>query len=598
MKNILLGVLLVVLAAVVVNKKMWKHRTFLMLVVGILVAMMAVSMFGGKESFQTSPSTSPCTSTSITFYRDITSGTPTSANDYANGSGNEIVVWNDIMTNTNATFAVTNTGTSPYSDIALRKWCYLLGRLSNSGCYDRMLSFFAWAMANHSLIFTPGLVASTYKGPAINTNSNDRYMNFVELVKQYKTILFDSNGNVEYSKTAPYFLGRGNMNSTNMRFINFHIYRLMALYIQLRAKVGSSGDMIKYMGMWLDRVQNFSLVSMAFTFNTGVHFLNRSISRMLGAIVGGASVCSSSAKITSGIGASTEFLQYFTSNPAGGFRTFVNRIPGFIYDACIPNDMNYPIIQTHSTYLSILFLGLLIIKNTYEYKNRDYTSTMKITARMAEIKPIMESIVMNVNADEYIEKAAIAKGLTPLQLDTLMRNYLGDEKCTQPLTTDKILNVINTNTAGYSNSVLSANAISTLGSTFADITNMLRAAIFKSNLDTQNQSWLGGWNGISTGVGASDNQLMPLVEVLASVKPPRAKNIEMLDYIFGTGALPTDYFNGLYTRIIYGGYWYNAIFDGNLSDFVYGLRMLANESGTVQTSTNCVSLPLLAPAPA
>lgn len=62
MKNTL-GILLVVLAAVIVNKKMWKHRTFLMLVVGILIAMMTISiLYPGKEMFQIP---NPCTDNEV-----------------------------------------------------------------------------------------------------------------------------------------------------------------------------------------------------------------------------------------------------------------------------------------------------------------------------------------------------------------------------------------------------------------------------------------------------------------------------------------------------------------------------------------------------
>ncbi len=589
MKNILLGVLLVALAAVVVNKKAWKHRTFLLIVVGILVAMMAVSMiFVGKEMFQTLGPTvatpTVCSSDSITYY----------IRRETNFSGNETISWNQLMTNTipdvnynyNASLAAPATATSTtnyssYDDIRLRRWCYLLSNLYSNGCHDRMLSFFAWAMGNHTLIFPPGTRAATYTGN-LSANSDDRYMNFVELAKQYRTDLFDTSGNIQNAQ-ASYFVGGVNPNSANYRLMMFYPYKLIALYTQLYAK-RSTGDMVKYMGMWLDRVANYAFAVHGNIYSNGINYINARISRFMGAVVGGTMVCSNSVKTTSGLGACADFLLYFTD-----FKTAINRVPGFIYDAIFPDKF---VVERHSVFLGVLFYGLLVIKNTYQRADRDYVlgnPVIKISARMAQLAPIVLSIVRNLNSDEQIEADVRSTNLTAIQLDRVLRNYLGDARCLQPLTLDGISAVIKGTT--YSKDVLSANgaAIPSLGATIPDISNMMRAAIYKSNLDSKNQTWLGGWNGVSTGVDATDQRPMPSIADIASVRPTRRNNFGMYSYIFETGALPADYFNDFTINNIWTGYTPNSIFDGNLADFVAGLQQLSGASN-IPVST-CVTLP-------
>ena len=142
---------------------------------------------------------------------------------------------------------------------------------------------------------------------------------------------------------------------------------------------------------------------------------------------------------------------------------------------------------------------------------------------------------------------------------------------------------------------MSANgaAIPSLGATIPDISNMMRAAIYKSNLDSKNWTWLGGWNGVSTGVGATDNQPMPSIADIASVKVVRRNNFGMHSYIFGASALPTEYFTEFTINNISSGYHPNALFDGNLADFVAGLQKLSGAANTPVST--CVSL--AAPAP-
>ncbi len=592
MKNILLGVLLVALAAVVVNKKTWKHRTFLLIVVGILVTMMAVSMiFVGKEMFQTAGptvATTGCTSTDVTYY----------INREGNFNGNETVNWNALMTNGSTNFNATRLGN--YDDIPMRRWCYLLTSLYNVGCYDRILSFFAWAMGNQTLIFPAGTKAITYTDD-LSVNSDNRYMNFVELAKQYRSDLFDTNGNVINVRTAAYFNTGTAPNNNGFHSMCYFSCRLMAIYTQLCLKRGMSGDMIKYIGMWLDRVTNYvNRVADGMYVFYGYRYIYKMISQTLSGLVGGATVCNGSVRTTNGINSAYSFLTNFTDTQTGTLNA-INRIPGFIYDVALPSKT---VIQDHSAYLSVLFYGLFIIKNSYQYKNIGYIWYNQprgtITDRMnTVVGPIVRQIVKNLNSDEQIEADARTANLTAFQLDTVLRNYLGDAKCLQPLTLDGISAVIKGTT--YSKDVLSADgsAIPSLGATIPDISNMMRAAIYKSNLDSNNQTWLGGPIGKST---TNTNQPMPSIADIASVKPARRNNFGMYAYLFENGSLPVDYFNGLSaTDLFWSGYHWNAIFDGNLADFEAGLKMLADTIGlsdtTRQTTTTCISLAAPAPSP-
>ncbi len=567
MKNILLGVLLVALAAVVVNKKMWKHRTFLLIVVGILVAMMAVSMFAGKEMFQTSPSTSGaavCSSDSIIYM------------------GTTSVSFNGIMTNT--TLSDSTRGNTVVDTNILFPRARFVNVLANNSCWDRLRQYLIWHMTCDTLIYRNLQKANSYTGN-LNLNTEDRYMNFVWLLNEDSFLRGNNYATSALSKIASP-RGTGDDGLHRLASLLQHAFGFYAL----RANTPVSdvnNEKLYFIATWLSKATMWNIWPVSQTGRAGL--------------------------IRRSAGLALRYLNYQNGNLiAFSVRDSLSNLLAILFEepwmngkygiraSSTPATGDWIINGTVDDFYLLLF-GCYMIKlfaidlnimDGRTVRTADGSTSSITTSRTVksvfdtELKGIMERTLKNVACHEYIAEAAQAKGLTVSELDILLRNYMGDEtKCLLPLSTDAIVAVINSvnKTAGtpYSTTTLSNNFIPQLypsnAATFTRLGIEVRRILFKSLMDATNTT--------TTPYPSYDKIL---------IGSENTGFIQMFNHIFNdadlSDSLSTNFFNNdfkpaITTSSSWNGYGYKLL-EIPVKTFTGYINTVRASFATVETSVN------------
>ncbi len=453
MRNILLGVLLVALAAVVVNKKMWKHRTFLMIVLGLMIAMMAVSMvYAGKEMFQTTTATA-CTNDTINYgagtinFANAMTGSDTGASVKTSSSGSPVQL---VFTDSTAS----NTGVN---SVTLYARARIINYLLSNTCWDRVRQFLIWHMARDSLIFTYMQAATGYSGD-LNANSEDRYMNFLQFINT-NTYLRGANYDTPTNMGTTSL--RGDPVSTTEQSNMFRLLSLMQMvfaFYGLRANTpvnSTNNEKLNVIGVWLNKAMlwnmwphqptnRWAIVRRMCVLST--RYINYSLAGFIEAtnINWNLNDLIFNMFSTNYMNTKHAIRIYTAGNPAT-VATVTDIIPQTVNDfytmmfACFmiklfALDLNVPVEPNKNS---------ITLANT---ARTNYTLTNTQTMQdffNNQLKELMQKILKNVGCHEYISAAATRKGLTPSELDILLRNYMADEtKCLQPLDTDAIVAVI------------------------------------------------------------------------------------------------------------------------------------------------------------
>ncbi len=436
MKNILTGILLVVLAAVVVNKKMWKYRTFLMLVAGILIAMMAVNiLYPGKEMFQIP---NPCTDNEVYagsgkfYFNETMAGNPLTASIQT--------AFTQTITTSILDSTLSNTG---IDGIILFVRARIINAFLANSCWDRVRQFLIWHMARDSLIFTYMQKANTYTGN-LDENTETRYMNFLAMLNE-NAYLCGS----DYS--IPANMGTVSERGTSQQnlFRALSLLQMIFAFYGLRANTpitDANDEKLNVLGVWLGKAAQWNAWP-----HGGVGRLP--ILRRISVLP-------------------TRYLNYSSS----GFITSANidwHVNDLIYNLFLTTFMNTThgirggvpeadtISATIQDFYTMMFACFMIKlfaldmnvplvsgKDTITQAVSRQTETLSNTQTMQDffnnqLKELMQKILKNVACHEYIAAAAAAKGLTGPELDILLRNYFAGDKCLKPIETDAIVAIIN-----------------------------------------------------------------------------------------------------------------------------------------------------------
>ncbi len=511
MKNILLGVLLVALAAVVVNKKMWKQHTFLMLVVGIVVAMLAVAMlYSAKELFQT-PSTSStiCTTsgnitipgtinTFITDFDNFLDG----KSDTARGSVNEgnarttdIKFFLDSSkgpSSANPPNLVIFTNGNPAAVIIRARFA---NTFANNQCWDRLRKYLIMNMVHDSFIFKYKEQSNYFKTAASTSTSTSydiddgsserRYLNFVGFLVE-NADLRNMNYNDPTKKdilkitTSTYTNTYLPTNANILAARNHTLLQMLIAYYALRANTTDQDSTTKqmqtfYIGEWLWRA---SMINSTFSTTSDTRHTQKILRSLLGITL----------RYTTGSftgSRAVEMQRYirdlitslFHTGP-GITATIDNGWINTKYGIVEHKDPNITIRHLHFT----LFVCYMIKQFLYDYGdipsigikiinpiNQTETTLPNSGTKTIEdlfgwhLKNLVEKTLKVVACHEYIVEAnnSLNPPLTAEQLNSRLRNYFADtNQCKTPLDTDDIVTAIkNTN---YSTTLSSNNPIPTL----------------------------------------------------------------------------------------------------------------------------------------
>ncbi len=556
--KILFGALVGVLGLLVFHKKKMARKTFLWIVIGImlLTLLLSVLVMTKTEGFQITPkNTSTICTASILSYSLLNGLSVYTGVIWISLLNGEDTGYNTSNTDPNVTIGDVvgdfyNNDKIPiykFPSSKLRNWVSTIRYLYFNGCYDRMIHFFIWMASCNTLIFPYKYTHPNFTAGVAGLTITDPLD--VSRLQNFKLILQDEIFRNAITKqiTTDYTIAPSPWSSVSnidpkQRFpsndIHVAIFRLLQYWIILRSQ--QNNETIYIIGAWLERALSFARTYTER--HMGFQFYLTNIAGILASYTRAADN-----PVTDARPFCENLIYYITgkqlengklanpTNPSDAtdpfttYATYVNRIPGFIFEACTSDSA---VNMRHTSYIYLILFSIFIMRNfagniilpkmrcgTVSGGVKIFTNTTVSTILDDDecVRGIVSRILNNICADYLVRIELRKKSMPTNDFHILMRNYLGDPNCLQPVNINSILEQIRN--PQYSTKELSPTATGPMFSNTTileySISQEIKRIIYKTNLDENNITWYSNYLESKS----NTNKNLPKIGIIAGDTP-------------------------------------------------------------------------------
>ncbi len=527
-----------------VFKKRFRHKSFLYMIVGIAILIIAINFWVKKEEFQVLEIDTASICSYISFPVNIPGINSTSTR-----TSSIISLLILLNGNTSNNVSIGNIATLPVQRfrniIMIMRFFYI------SKCYSRLIQLLSFMASTNTLIFpykfthpnfTAGVAGLTITEPSdLSRLQNFKFLLQDASFRNAKTVarMEGTALPVPWSSVANVDAAQREPSLTSIISIMF----LFQHWIALRS--WQNNETIYLLGVWLERALSFARSRVEINMGLELYIAENiacilaSYTRAPGnSVVDPTPFCENLIYYITGKATEDGRLANPPSvmNPEIKIATYVNRIPGFIFEATNPQTIPTigGVIQDHISKFRMILFAIFILRNFAgdvrlpEMRCGTYSGGIKLFKNATVntilddedcIRGIILRIARNICCDHLINEQLRESQMTPESFHILMRNFIGNPKCSQPLSIDTVLEQIKN--PEFSTTELSPTAIgpmvdanilsSSIPTTLhasASVLQMnlgieIKQLIFKTNLDENN------WTSYNKQLGSSISMDIP-----------------------------------------------------------------------------------------